>query len=119
MPANGSGAGIGSAPRGIRSSRGVRTMAVIFSAAIRTSGSYSSSNVDGGADGAVSGRVGGALDSTVLNDAVAGHGHPARGDCFGKQTATGRGEFAYASRAALLRKRSAVRSTNHLVTKRP
>jgi hypothetical protein len=79
MPANGSGAGIGSAPRGIRSSRGVRTMAVIFSAAIRTSGSYSSSNVDGGADGAVSGRVGGALDSTVLNDAVAGHGHPARG----------------------------------------
>jgi uncharacterized membrane protein len=80
MPANGSGAGIGSAPRGIRSSRGVRTMAVIFSAAIRTSGSYSSSNVDGGADGAVSGRVGGALDSTVLNDAAAtqGHDHPAR-----------------------------------------
>jgi hypothetical protein len=36
-----------------------------------------------------------ALDSTVLNDAVAGqgHDHPARGDCFGKQTATGPGEF--------------------------
>jgi uncharacterized membrane protein len=81
MPANGSGTGIGSAPRDTRSSRGVRTMAVIFSAAIRTSGwAYSSSNVDGGADGAVSGRVGGALDSTVLNDAAAtqGHDHPAR-----------------------------------------
>jgi hypothetical protein len=54
---------------------------VVFSAAIRTSGwAYSSSNVDGGAGGAVSGRGGGALDSTVLNDAAAtqGHDHPAR-----------------------------------------
>ena len=38
--------------------------------------------------------------------------------CFGEQTATGPGSSAYTSRTALLTKRSAVRSTNHLVTKR-
>ena len=36
--------------------------------------------------------------------------------CFGEQTATG--PSAYTSRTALLTQRSAVRSTNHLVTKR-
>ena len=89
-------------------------MAVVFSAAIRTSGwAYSSSNVDGGGGGAVSGGGGGALDSTVLNDAVAtqGHDHPAL-SCFGKQTATGLGSSAYTSRTALPMKGSAVRSTN-------
>jgi hypothetical protein len=60
-------------------------------------------------------------DLTVLNDAVAtqGHDHPALCARFGKQTATGRGSSAYTSRTALPTKRSAVRSTNHLVTKRP
>jgi hypothetical protein len=38
--------------------------------------------------------------------------------CFGEQTATGLGSSAYTRRTALLTKRSAVRSTNHLVTKR-
>ena len=38
--------------------------------------------------------------------------------CLGEQTATGPGSSAYTSRTALLTKRRAVRSTNHLVTKR-
>jgi hypothetical protein len=38
--------------------------------------------------------------------------------CFGEQTATGSGSSAYTSRTALLTKRSAVQSTDHLVTKR-
>ena len=38
--------------------------------------------------------------------------------CFGEQTATGSGSSAYTSRTALLTKRRAVRSINHLVTKR-
>jgi hypothetical protein len=38
--------------------------------------------------------------------------------CFGEQTATGPGSSAYTSRTALLTKRRAVRSTNHLITKR-
>ena len=37
---------------------------------------------------------------------------------FGEQTATGSGSSAYTSRTALLTKRRAVRSSNHLVTKR-
>jgi hypothetical protein len=66
-------------------------------------------------------RIGCALDSTVLNDAVATKDidHPALCACFGKQTTTGPGSWAYTSRTALLTKRSAVRSTSHLVTKRP
>jgi hypothetical protein len=95
---------------------------VVFSAAIRTSGwAYSSSNVDGGAGGAVSGRGGGALDSTVLNDAAAtqGHDHPARSViASASRPLPAAGSSAYTSRTALLTKRSAVRSTNHLVTKR-
>jgi hypothetical protein len=92
---------------------------VVFSAAIRTSGwAYSSSNVDGGA---VSGRGGGALDSTVLNDAAAtqGHDHPARSViASASRPLPAAGSLAYASRTALLTKRSAVRSIDHLVTKR-
>jgi hypothetical protein len=38
--------------------------------------------------------------------------------CFGEQTATASASSAYTSRTALLTKRSAVRSTDHLVTKR-
>jgi hypothetical protein len=70
--------------------------------------------------GALKGLGRGGLDSTVLNDAVATQDtiRRSRSACFGEQTATGSGSSAYTSRTALLTKRRAVRSTNHLVTKR-
>jgi hypothetical protein len=76
----------------------------------------------GGAEGgAASGTSGSALNSTVLTlrspskDTII---ELAEGLCFGEQTAIGPGVSAYTSRTAFLTKRSAVRSRNHLVTKR-
>jgi hypothetical protein len=98
MPANGSGTGIGSAPRDIRSSRDVRTMAVIFSAAIRTSGwAHCISNVERWR-GWGNGRSGVAACTGLDGAQRCGRRPRTRSpgsqcDCFGKQTATGRGEF--------------------------
>jgi hypothetical protein len=111
--ANGSGIGIDSAPRDIRDSRGARTMAVVLSTAIRMRRRFGGLVIGGG---------GGELDSTVLNDAVAtqGHDHPARSVLASASTAaTEPGSSAYTNQTALPTKRSAVRSTNHLATKRP
>lgn len=81
----------------IRGPCGVRTMTVVFSAAFPTSGcAYSSSNVDGGAGGAVSGRgaARAGLDGAQLCGRHPGTRPPgSQCDCFGKQTASGRGEF--------------------------
>src|SRR5271163_2548069 len=58
-----------------------------------------------------------------VSNLVLRHRHPrtrspsSQSACFGEQTTIGSGRSAYTSRTALLTKRNAVRSTNHLVTK--
>jgi hypothetical protein len=61
-----------------------------------------------------------ALDSTGLNDAVATQDTiPELAECMLRQADRYRPrEFGYTSRTALLTKRRAVRSSNHLVTRR-
>jgi hypothetical protein len=97
MPTNGSGTGIGSAPRDIRNTCSVRTMAVVFSAAIRMSGwTYSSINVDGRGGGVVSG---GAAARAGLEGAQRCGRHPRMRSpgspcaCFSKQNRHRPGEF--------------------------
>jgi hypothetical protein len=107
----------------IRGPCGVRTMAVVFSAAFPTSGwAYSSSNVDGGAGGAVSGPGRGGRwtrrCSTMRSPPKDTITRP-QCDCFGKQTASGRGEFGIRKSDDAPDERSVVRSIDHLVTKRP
>ncbi|SRR5271165_3954250 len=82
---------------------------------------FGSGPLDRAAGGAVSG---GAAARAGLDGAQRCGRHPrtrspsSQCACFGEQTAAGPGSSAYTSRTALLTKRSAVRSTNHLVTKR-
>jgi hypothetical protein len=99
-------------------------MAVVFSAAIRMSGwTYSSINVDGRGGGVVSGGGGGARwtrgCSTMRSPPKDAITQLAVRLLQQSKTATGPGKSAYTGRTAPLTKRSAVRSTNLLVTKRP
>ena len=82
---------------------------------------FGSGLVDRGEGGAVSGGGGGALDSTGLNDAVATQDtitQLAELLASASRPLPAPGSSAHTSRTALLTKRRAVRSTNHLVTKR-
>ena len=71
--------------------------------------------------GAVSGGGGGARGTrrySTMRSPPRTRSPSSQSACFGEQTATRPGSSAYTSRTALLTNRRAVRSTNHLVTKR-
>ena len=86
--------------------------------------SFGSGAVGGGGGGLMGHGAVGAPARAVLDGAQRCGRHPgtrspsSQSARFGKQTATGPGSSAYTSRTALLTKRRAVRSTNHLVTRR-
>jgi hypothetical protein len=85
---------------------------------------FGSGLVDRGGGGSVGQWAVGAAARAGLDGAQRCGPHPgtrspsSQSACFGEQTATGSGSSVYTSRTALLTKRRAVRSTNHLVTKR-
>ena len=81
---------------------------------------FGSGPLDRAEGGAASGRGDGTrwVDSAQRCGRHPGTRSPSSQSAFGEQIATGPESSAYTSRTALLTKRRAVRSTNHLVTKR-